>query len=266
MTDAGFTWDAEDYARNSAAQQEWARELIGKLGLSGNERVLDIGCGDGKVTAELASRVPRGEVVGVDNSPAMVERARGSFPPERFPNLGFLQMDARALDFRERFTVAFSNATLHWIADQPAVLRGVARALVPGGRVLFQMGGKGNAAGIVAAVNRLAERHPWRQWLSGMSFPYTFASPDEYTLWLSAAGLLPRRVELLLKRMSHRGRQGLEGWVRTTWMPYTERVPQEMRELFVAELVDLYLASHPQEAGGNVGVDMVRLEVDALRP
>ncbi len=266
MTRAGFTWDAEDYARNSSAQQEWARELIAKLALGGDESVLDIGCGDGKVTAEIAARVPRGEVVGVDSSPGMVEKARVSFPPESFPNLRFLQMDARALDFTARFTVAFSNAALHWVPDQPAVLRGVARALAPGGRLLFQMGGKGNAAGIVDAVNRLARREPWAQWLAGMSFPYTFASPDEYTAWLTSAGFVPRRTELLPRRMRYRDRQGLEGWVRTTWLPYTEKVPPEIRERFVSELVDLYLSAHPPDAGGGVGVDMVRLEAEAVRP
>jgi trans-aconitate 2-methyltransferase len=263
---AGYTWDADDYARNSSAQQGWARELIGKLELTGSESILDIGCGDGKVTAELASRVPKGEVVGIDSSPSMVERARASFPPDRFPTLSFSVMDARALAFRGRFRVVFSNATLHWVREQEAVLQGVARSLAPGGRLLFQMGGRGNAAGILSAITVLTAREPWAGIFAGFPFPYTFASPEQYARWLRAAGLLPVRVELLPRTMRHAGREGLAGWVRTTWMPYTERVPPELRERFVEELLDAYLAAHPAGADGAMEVAMVRLEVEARLP
>lgn len=234
MSERGYRWDSEDYARHSSAQLEWALELIGKLGLGAEETVLDIGSGDGKVTALLAARVPRGEVLGIDSSPDMVERARQAYPPERHPNLRFQLGDAREIDFAERFDAVFSNATLHWVRDHRPVLRGAARALKPGGRLLFQMGGRGNARAILAV--------------------------------LEEAGLIARRVELLPKRMRQQGAEGLAGWVRTTWLPYTQAVPAEHREELVVKVVERYLRSHPPAADGMVGVDMVRLEVEALRP
>ena len=101
-------WDPAAYAANSAPQQFWARELIAKLDLRGNEHVLDVGCGDGKVTAEIAQAVPRGSAVGVDASLEMIEFARKTFPPGAIPNLGFHIMDAREIHFAEKFDVVFS--------------------------------------------------------------------------------------------------------------------------------------------------------------
>ena len=88
-------WNAADYAANSAVQQIWARELIAQLQLRGDEHILDVGCGDGKVTAEMARAVPTGSVTGIDASPEMIRFARKTFPPGKHPNLEFQIMDAR---------------------------------------------------------------------------------------------------------------------------------------------------------------------------
>ena len=106
-------WDARDYAAHSAAQQEWARELIEKLHLRGDEAVLDIGCGDGRPTALLAERLPGGSILGVDRSASMIALAREQFPAAERPNLSFRQMDATHLELPRDFEVAFSTAALH---------------------------------------------------------------------------------------------------------------------------------------------------------
>jgi trans-aconitate 2-methyltransferase len=218
-------WNADDYHRHSAAQQAWARELIAKLNLGGDEYVLDIGCGDGKVTAELVAHLPRGALVGVDSSREMIEFARQAFPPERHPRLRFELMDARALRFEEEFDIVFSNATLHWVVDHTPVLAGIARALVPGGRALLQMAGRGNAAAVVETMDGVIAEPEWRGHFEGFSFPYGFHAPGEYRAWLEAAGLRALRVELFAKDMAQAGHEGLAGWIRTTWLPYLERVP-----------------------------------------
>src|ERR1044071_8121747 len=102
-------WNPADYAANSVVQQAWAREIIAKLKLRGDERILDVGCGDGKVTAEIARAVPRGEAVGVDASPQMIDFARKTFPPSKISNLEFQVMDARQIQFLRKFDLLFSN-------------------------------------------------------------------------------------------------------------------------------------------------------------
>lgn len=151
-----YAWNAEDYAKNSSSQYEWAKELISKLKLSGNETLLDIGCGDGKVTAALAKCLPRGCVVGVDNSEGMINLASNTFSQDAYPNLSFQRMDARALTFQEKFDRVFPNAALHWIIDQQSVLHGVQRSFKNGGILLFQMGGKGKCSRHTFSPKRVA--------------------------------------------------------------------------------------------------------------
>jgi trans-aconitate methyltransferase len=254
------TWNPTDYARNSSIQQTWARELIAKLKLRGDERMLDIGCGDGKVTAEIAAQIPRGSLLGIDNSPDMVGYAKASYEGG---NLRFAVADASALPFGGEFDVVFSNACLHWIYDHRPVLAGIRRALRPGGRALLQMGGKGNAAGALEVATELMASPRWHRYFEGFAFRYGFHGPSEYREWLTEAGLRPVRVELIPKTMRHDGAAGLAGWIRTTWIPYTNAVPIEEREAFIEELVDQYLQRHPLSPEGEALVAMVRLEVEA---
>ncbi|MBN2027627.1 MAG: methyltransferase domain-containing protein [Actinobacteria bacterium] len=261
----GYRWDAADYRDSSSQQKKWGRELLAKLRLDGGERVLDIGCGDGKLTAEIAELVPSGHVVGIDSSPEMIAFARGAFPGESYPNLSWEVMDARELAFGEEFDVVFSNAVLHWVSDQPRVLRGVERTLVPGGRILLQMGGAGNAASVVQVLASLLSRAEWGKYFHDFTIPYSFCAPEEYTAWLREAGLRPARVELVSKDMTHEGPEGLASWIRTTWLPFTQRIPEEKRDDFVAELVEGYVALFPADEQGLVHVDAVRLEVEARK-
>jgi len=256
-------WNPEAYAKSSSNQLAWARELIARLGLTGSEALLDVGCGDGKVTAEIAGAVPDGSVLGVDASGANVDYARAYFPPERYPNLRFEQMDARRLDTPRRFDVIFSNAVLHWVDDHPAFLAGCARLIRPGGRLVISCGGKGNAAGIHAAIDRVMAAPEWAGYFEGFPFPYHFYAPADYARWLPEAGFTVERAELVEKDMVHAGSDGLAAWLRTTWLPYTSRVPAEKREAFIAACVASYLADHPLDESGQCHVRMIRLEVEA---
>jgi trans-aconitate 2-methyltransferase len=260
-----FTWNAKDYAKHSSTQQAWARELIAKLNLCGHESVLDIGCGDGKVTAEIAGYVPDGSVVGVDNSKEMIELASANFTKDKYPNLSFQVTDAGKLSFQEKFDVVFSNAALHWIKDHRPVIAGIQKALKPGGRILLQMGGKGNAESILSILEEMMSESEWSKYFSGFAFSYGFYEPEEYMAWISEAGLNPIRIELIPKIMPYDKRDGLAGWFRTTWLPYLEQVPEERREEFITRLIDKYIEKHPLDHEGKIHVNMVRLEVEAIK-
>ncbi len=170
-------------------------------------------------------------------------------------------MDARHLAYRSAFEVVFSNAVLHWVPDHPAVLSGIQRALQPGGRALLQMGGRGNAAGMLAVLEELITRDPWPAYFQDFTFPYHFYGPDEYALWLADAGLSPLRLELINKDMIHKGPEGLAGWLRTTWHPFLAQIPATKRNQFLAQWVEDYVNYYPVDKKGMVHVAMVRLEV-----
>jgi trans-aconitate 2-methyltransferase len=257
-------WNALDYAKNSSAQFQWAQELILKLALKSGESVLDIGCGDGKVSAQLALAALSGTVVGIDLSNDMIRLASGQFPKAKYPNLSFLCMDATNIRLFERFDVAFSNAALHWVKDHIAVLRGVHACLKPGGKILFQMGGRGNAHEVFCAIEKVLQNPRWRMHYENFTVPYHFFGPEEYRVWLSESGFHAARVELLPKDMQHQGAEGFKGWLRTTWFPYTDPLPIELRDAFISEVFETYAAAYPIDALGNIHVKMVRLEVEAF--
>ena len=128
------------------------------------------------------------------------------------------------------------------------------------------MGGKGNAERVFATFEKLIQSEEWRGYFQGFTFPYGFYGPEEYLPWLAEAGLQARRVELFPRDMVHDNRAALEGWLRTTTLPYTQRVPQDRRAAFIERLLDAYLAAHPPDAHGRTHVAMVRLEIEATKP
>lgn len=261
-----FCWNAADYHRSSPAQALWAQELIAKIGPSGNLPVLDIGCGDGKITAEIARNLPEGKVTGVDSSEGMIRFAREHFLPGEYRNLSFMEADARALPFFEEFDLVFSNAALHWITDHRPVLAGISRSLRPGGRMLVQMGGKGNAAQAFAALESLLAEPDWDRYFRGFSFTFGFFGAEEYREWLIASGLEPVRVELIPKDMTYTSRQDFAAWIRTTWLPWLAHLPEHARPGFINALVDKYLGMYPADAGEIIHIRMVRLEAEARKP
>ena len=129
-------WDGRDYERHSSHQRAWGSDLMAELSLRGDERILDLGCGDGSLSRQFAERVPRGSVLGIDAAAAMLEAARDKCTP----NMAVQRLDITDLDFESAFDIVFSNASLHWVHDHTAVLRNIHRALRPGGVFLAQFG------------------------------------------------------------------------------------------------------------------------------
>jgi trans-aconitate 2-methyltransferase len=258
-----YKWNPEAYGRSSSAQKRWAEELISKIPIKGDERILDIGCGDGKITAQIASMVPEGSITGIDNSVEMISFAKGRYPQSRYPNLAFEYGDASALEYADEFDLVVSFACLHWVLDHRPVLLGISRSLRPGGRLFIQFGGRGNADGILRVVNGLISGKGMNRYFEGFGFPYGFFGPEDYTQWLEQAGLRAVRVELVQKEMVQAGIEGLSSWVESTWLPYIERVPEALQRDFIRDIAEGYVSTHPVDSGGNVRVKMVRLEVEA---
>ncbi len=283
---ANLAWNPADYAANSAVQLSWARELLGRLHLRGDEHLLDVGCGDGKITAEIARALPRGAVVGMDASAEMIAFARKMFPVSRHSNLDFQVCDAREIETlvgrvtpcapdarqpraggqktaRPTFDVVFSNAALHWVDDHEAILHGAAACLKPGGRLVVSCGGKANAHEVFLALRPEMRLKRWRAYFRQMPMPYHFYSPADYEKWLPRAGFKIQKVELAPKAALYDGAAGLAAWLRTTWLPFTQRVPAALREEFLTAVTHRYLSVHPPDAAGQVHVRMVRLEIQA---
>ena len=179
-------WNAAAYERLSAPQTRWGEEVVDRLQLTGNERVLDAGCGTGRVTALLLDRLPDGRVIGLDGSLAMIHRARERFAAD--PRVELIVADlTEPLPIDPPVDAILSTATFHWIGDHEALFRNLAAALRPGGQLVAQCGGAGNAASLDAAIADL-----------GYSFggTKTFATAEETKARLERAGFTDVRTWL----------------------------------------------------------------------
>jgi len=265
-----YTWNPRDYAKHSRSQESWARELLTLVELQPDDVVLDVGCGDGRISASIAARVPHGRVVGVDLSAEMVAHAAAQHGPPSVLNLRFEQADAAALKFEPEFSVVFSNAVLHWVQDQRAAVHGIARALRPGGRFVAQCGGHGNVADVIASFEHVARGPRWlrngRMSAAAGKLPYRFHTATTYDGWLKEAGLQIQECRLIPKEMVHDNLNTFVGWLRTAWHPYTSGVPLELLDTFLDETARHYMAAYPPDEQGRVHVAAVRLQVRANKP
>jgi trans-aconitate methyltransferase len=261
---APVRWDAADYHQNASNQTAWGRDVHARLALRGDEAVLDLGSGDGRLTAELALRVPRGRVVGLDGDPDMVAFARKEHGGE---NVTFVQGDVRSFDLGAQgrpVELIVSTACLHWVADHEAVLRRCRAHLTPGGRIAFQMGGHGNCAELLVAFAAAAASPRWAPYLTPVPNPWSFYGPDAYWAWLPRCGFEPVRTALVPKDLVHDGPAALAAYLRTTFMPVLDRVPEADREALLAEVVAQHVARRPLDPQGRTHAGMVRLEVEAV--
>lgn len=242
-------WDAETYDAVSDPQFSWGMEVLERLDLKGDETVLDAGCGSGRVTAELAKRLPRGRVIAVDGSEAMIAKAR-----ERLgEGVSYLIADLSELELEEPVGLVFSTATFHWILDHDRLFRRLRAALRPGGRLVAQCGGEGNVAEYVKAIVAAAARPEFAPHFEGMTGMWNFAAPEETESRLRAAGFTEARCWLEPKPVTPA--QPLEFITTVTLGPHLARLPEELRRPF-AEAV---LEQSPQP----LTLDYVRLNIEA---
>jgi trans-aconitate methyltransferase len=247
---AGQAWDPGAYAQHGRFVSEHGASLIDWLAPQGGERVLDLGCGDGALTEALADAGCI--VVGVDASPEFVAAARGRGLDARLA-------DAQQLEFQDEFDAVFSNAALHWMKQNPdAVLTGVARALVPGGRFVAEMGAAGNVAAIRGAIYDALARFGID---AAAVDPWYFPTAAEYAERLQRAGFRIPRIEVFERPTPLPG--NVAGWLQTFAQAFLAVVPEDRRAQVIAEVAE---ALRPRLAATGVWIaDYVRLRFTATK-
>ena len=227
-------FDGKKYERASAHQREWGARLIQELALHGDEHVLDLGSGDGALTARIAELVPRGEVVGIDASQGMIDAAL----PKARPNLQFLRMDINDLDFAERFDVIVSNATLHWVKDHRRLLTNVRRALRPGGRLRFNFAGDGNCSYFFAVVREAMSLERFAPHFAAFEWPWYMPPVDEYQELVAGSGLRDARVWDENADRHFPDEETMIRWIdQPSLVPFLAHVPGEDKQAFRAFVV-----------------------------
>lgn len=243
-------WSPEEYERTGAFVHQLADGVLGWLDAQPGERILDLGCGDGELTKRIAQT--GATVTGVDASAEMLEAARAL-------GIAAEEGNAERLPFaQESFEAVFSNAALHWVLDQDAMMAEARRVLKPGGRFVAEMGGHGNVAAIRVALSAVLEKHGFGGREEGVNY---YPTPEGYTRRLERHGfrvekmaLIPRPTALL--------EGGMSGWLRTFRKGVLQALPEEIRERVVEETTVL-LEPILRDEEGKWTADYVRLRFRA---
>ncbi len=245
------TWDPQGYDRHARFVSDLGMSVVEWLAPQSGERILDLGCGDGALTAKLVALGCR--VVGVDASLPFLRAARAL-------GLDVLQMDGQVLAFAGGFDAVFTNAALHWMKRPDDVLDGAWRALRPGGRLVGEFGGQGNVAAIVGALHRgLARRG-----LDPVQIdPWYMPGVDEYRARLEARGFAVRRIALIPRPTPLPG--DLLGWLETFAQAFAAALPFTERSAYL-DKVRAEAAPALRAPDGRWVADYVRLRFEATRP
>jgi trans-aconitate 2-methyltransferase len=240
-------WNAEAYSQISELQRHMADEVLSLLEFRGAEHVLDVGCGNGRITVELARRVPQGSVVGVDASAQMIALAQQ--PSGNPVNLQFMQADARDLPFHQQFDFVVSLNALHWVPDQERALRSIHSTMKPGAKAHLRLVPRGPRESLedVLEETRLSSR--WAKYFQGFTDPYLHLSPEQYTTLAERCGFKVLDVHSGDKAWDFRSRAAFEAFGSVTFISWTERLPEAERPAFVSDVLDRYskLAERPEE-------------------
>lgn len=241
-----YEFNGKEYEKASAHQKEWGAKVIAELHLDGSEHVLDLGCGDGTLSAQLAELVPQGKVVGIDASQGMIEAAL----PKARANLRFRRLDINDIDFVEEFDLVFSNAALHWIKDHQHLLRRVRKALRAGGRIRFNFAGAGNCSYFIRVVREAMTKTEFRAFFTQFDWPWYMPSVDEYKRLVQSSGLHNARVWGENADRFFPNAEAMSQWVdQPCLVPFLAHVPNHAKDSFRAFVVSRMIEETEQEDG-----------------
>jgi trans-aconitate 2-methyltransferase len=255
-------WNAEVYDRIGTPMRGWAQQVIDDLQLSGDETVLDAGCGSGSVTFDLLTKLPRGKIYAVDASSEMVESLSRQIAERGVTNV--VPMVASLTDFTlpEQVDCVFSNAVFHWIPDDDALFGCLYRAVKPGGRLRAQCGGYGNNAHVLEAVAAVRQEPRFAQHLGGFSDSKKYRKPEDAKGSLERAGWRDVRASLFEAPIPFDREEDAALYVQTILLrDHVARLPEGLRDGYGLAVVRETIARR----GAPYVADYVRLDLWAAR-
>lgn len=221
------TWDAALYDQKHSFVFEYGKDIVALLAPQAAERILDLGCGTGHLTQQIAGA--GAQVTGIDASASMIATAK-----QTYPALNFAVAEATQFSYAEPFDAVFSNAVLHWIPDADAVAERIAHALKPGGRFVAEFGGKGNIQTIVDAARAVIREQLQIETAHGWYYP----SIGEYAAVLERHGLEVRSAALFDRQTRLVGERGMHNWLDMFGARMLREVPPERMAGIIDALVE----------------------------
>jgi trans-aconitate methyltransferase len=230
----------ENYKQNSQVQWDLAMESLKDFQFDPEDQVLDIGCGDGKITAFLAAKVPQGTMIGLDISENMIQAATSQFAGG---NLSFLQGDAISIPFHNKFDKIVSFCAIHWIIDQEKGIQSMKNSLKSDGTLLLLIPEKApNTVGLLGS--NLACSEKWASYFPAFKQGRVYHTPEEYLTLLNQAGLEVTDLQRFQFVASYPDRAALIAWL-TPLVNFVDHLPSHLQQTFIEELTDAYILADP---------------------
>jgi trans-aconitate methyltransferase len=226
--------DAMHYRNHSSYQYESAMNLLATHSFKENDRLLDVGCGDGRITAELSKRLPKGKVVGLDLSPSMISLAKDSFSKEAYPNLEYHVCNAEEIPYKEQFDAVMSVNCLHWVEDKRKAFHGMMEALVPGGDLLILMGTKDED--LPNFFIEASKDKKWEQYAPHPAYSKEM-SIAECREMLEELGAQVRVCEVKEKIASFDSKEEFASFIKI-WVNYYFPLPEALQQEYLNQVID----------------------------
>jgi trans-aconitate methyltransferase len=242
-----------------------AKEVLALLSFEGSEHILDVGCGDGRTTAEIAARVPRGTVVGIDPSHGMIDFARSRFGPSTVPNLRFEVGDARRLSFQQEFDLVVSFNALHWIPQQEGALRSIHAALKPNAAAQLRLVPRGKRKSLENVIEETRLSLGWNHFFQGFHNPYLHLTPEQYSELAKQNGFRVDRVHTEAKAWDFETRAAFLAFSTATMVEWTRLLPDSEKAAFITDVLDRYQPVAADKPGEENTFKFYQMDVRLIR-
>lgn len=225
-----FEFDGEKYKKASTHQKEWATKILQEFNLTGKETILDLGCGDGVITKQLAEMVPNGSVLGIDASEGMIKTAKQN---NDCHNLFFELKNINELQYISKFDLIFSNAALHWVLDHKKLLTNVSNALTDAGVIRFNFAGDGNCSHFYKVIEQAMAEPQFKSFFHSFSWPWFMPTLQKYTEIISEIELTAIEIWEENADRFFETEETMIKWIdQPSIVPFLKHIPNEKQHSF----------------------------------
>lgn len=257
-------WDPDKYRQSATMQRRWVKVLLSKVDLSPYKKILDLGCGEGSITAKLSLKDSERTVVGMDISLKMIGAAQTSFPLSEYKNLGFLVGNAESIPFKNEFDAIVSFNTLHRIVPPKRALQQTFNALQPGGKFIAVFPAMGSKI-LSDSIAKVDTRPEWSQYFEVYDRKEYCNTKDAYFTYLNEIGFNVERIEILWEDEIFENRQSFFDILKVSYAQ-KDNIPVEKQDSFFNQIIDEYLTMMPLDHNGKVHFYFNRMEIIATKP
>lgn len=242
-----FEFDGEKYKKASTHQKEWANKILQEFNLTGNETILDLGCGDGVITKQLAEMVPNGSVLGIDASEGMIKTAKQN---NNLPNLLFELKNINEIQYKNEFDLIFSNAALHWVLDHSKLLKNASEALTSGGVIRFNFAGDGNCSYFYKVIKQAMAEPQFKSSFNTFSWPWFMPTLYKYKEIVSEIELSDIEIWEENADRYFETREAMVKWIdQPSIVPFLKHITSEKQHTFRDYVVEKMIKETKQNDG-----------------